>query len=332
MTARRVAILTSGGDAPGMNTAIRAAVIAGVDAGCDMIGIRDGFRGVVAGTFDRLTAGDVSSIQGRGGTILGTARCPELVDPSVRARARAVLTVAGIDAVIVIGGDGSMRGAAALGADGGPRMIGVPASIDNDLAASCSIGADTALNTIVDACDRLGDTADAHDRAFLIEVMGRDSGWLARSAAEAMGADAVVYPEAGRSEDDVIADVVAAIRRARARPGARRVLVIKAEGVAVPIDRLKRRVDAALVGAAAIETRTIVLGHLVRGGAPTGFDRVLAAHLGRTAMRAALAGAGHVMVAWRPPVASAAAAQPDGQCRLIDLDQVVPPMRVAVAR
>jgi 6-phosphofructokinase 1 len=324
---RRVAFLTSGGDAPGMNAALRAGVLAALEAGWVPIGIRTGFRGLIAGTLGPMGYSDVATIVSRGGTVLGSARCPELADPAVRIRGRAVLAAAGVEALVVIGGDGSMRGAAALadaaGTGPAPRVVGVPASIDNDLPASCAIGADTALNTIVDACDRIGDTADSHDRVFIVEVMGRDCGWLAVHAAEAVGADAVLYPEAGRGEDAIVDDIVAAIRRARGRDG-RRALVIKAEGVAVPTERIKIRVDAALAAAGmTVETRTVILGHLVRGGAPTAFDRVLATRLGRAATKAAMAGADRVMVAWRPPaIGPSKVPLPEGVCRFVELDHV----------
>jgi 6-phosphofructokinase 1 len=327
---RRVAILTSGGDAPGMNAALRAAALAALDAGWEVVGVNQGFRGLVDGSLRPLAAADVAPLLGRGGTFLGSARCPEMTERAVRVRARAVLAAASVDALVVIGGDGSMRGASALASEserGGaiPRVVGVPASIDNDLPWTCSIGADTALNTIVDACDRIADTAASHDRAFIVEVMGRDCGWLARSAGIAAGADAVLFPESGRSEAEMIAEVVAAIRRAATPPGARRALIIKAEGVAIPIDRLRDRIDQGLAAAAiAVETRAAVLGHIVRGGAPTAFDRVLATRLGRAAMRAAIAGADHVMATWRTPAATGDPAAPtdDIPCRFVELDEV----------
>jgi len=323
---RRVAILTSGGDAPGMNAAIRAATVAAIEAGWGVVGVRHGFRGLCAGALAPLTLADVRAIQGRGGTVLGSARCPELADRVVRDHARDVLAAARVEAVIVIGGDGSMRGAAALSdpaerRTGGARVVGVPASIDNDLPMTATIGADTALNTIVAACDRLADTADSHERAFIVEVMGRDCGWLAVGAAEAVGADAVLYPEAGLDDDAVVAAVVAAIQQARARAGARNVLVIKAEGVRITTEQLRRRVDDVLAAAGdRFETRTAILGHLVRGGAPTAFDRVLASRLGRVAMRAALVGADRVMATWSPPSPfTPAAPRADRLCSFIDL-------------
>jgi 6-phosphofructokinase 1 len=311
----RVAILTSGGDAPGMNAAIRAATLLAVSRGWEVLGILHGYRGLVDGKFQRLTAADVRPIQRRGGTILGSARCPDFFDPRARQVARTRLREAGIEALLVIGGNGSLAGAHALSspAECGPypiRVAGVPASIDNDIGfTELAIGVDTALNTIAEACDKIADTADAHERAFLVEVMGRRSGYLAMTSAVAAGADAVLYPELGRSQDEIVDIVTQAVWRARDRPsGSRRVLVIKAEGVAFPIDELKRAVDERLRSEPGVdpslvaETRVTVLGHLVRGGRPSALDRLLATRLANAAMSSVLDGGSRRMAAWLPPV------------------------------
>lgn len=337
---QRLGILTSGGDAPGMNAAVRAATLIARAAGVDVVGIERGYRGLLDDAIVPLGAADVAGILREGGTILGSARCKEFHRRDVRDRARAVLATRGIDGLLVIGGNGSLTGAQLLAdpeeaGPSAPRVVGVPASIDNDLGlTSLAIGVDTAMNTIVEACDKIADTATAHDRTFIIEVMGRDCGYLAMTAAIAAGADLALFPEAGRDEAaviDAIVDTVLAVR-ARARR-TRRVIVVKAEGVAIPIDRLKAAVDARLAervpGAdpAAIETRVTVLGHVVRGGRPSAFDRLLGSRLANAAVRGLLAGSNRTMAAWMPPVelpagvATRSAADP--YCWLIDLGTVL---------
>lgn len=336
----RVAILTSGGDAPGMNAAIRAATLIGQAAGVEVLGVERGYRGLLEGAMSPLTAGEVSGILREGGTILGSARCKEFHQRETRDKARKILAEHGVDGLLVVGGNGSLTGALALtDAEelGGQALsvIGIPASIDNDLAyTGMSIGVDTAMNTIVEACDKIADTATAHDRTFLIEVMGRDCGYLAMTSAIAAGADLSLFPEAGRSEAaivDSIVDTMLAARR-RGRRG-RRVLVIKAEGVAIPIDRLKTLVDARLherepgAAQAAIETRVTVLGHVVRGGRPSAFDRLLGSRLANAGLRALLAGETRKMAAWMPPVDMspeiAARSAADPYCWLVELTAVL---------
>jgi 6-phosphofructokinase 1 len=339
-SARRIGILTSGGDAPGMNAAIRAATLVGRSLGAEMFGIERGYRGLLDDAMAPLTPADVARILREGGTILGSARCKEFHQREVRDRARAVLARRGIDGLIVIGGNGSLTGAVRL-ADpaelaGQPLAIaGVPASIDNDLALTgLAIGVDTAMNTIVEACDKIADTATAHDRTFLVEVMGRDCGYLAMTSAIAVGADLALFPESGKPEAAIVEQIVDTVMTVRARsPRARRVIVIKAEGVAIAIDRLKAAVDARLrdklpdAESSGIETRVTVLGHVVRGGRPSAFDRLLGSRLGNVAVRAVCAGNSHKMAAWMPPVdltpevgvRSAA----DPYCWLVDLAAVL---------
>ncbi|MBK7534385.1 MAG: 6-phosphofructokinase [Myxococcales bacterium] len=337
---KRVAVLTSGGDAPGMNAAIRAATLIGHAAGVEVFGVERGYRGLLEDAITPLPPGEVSGILREGGTILGSARCKEFHQREVRDQARKNLAARGIDGLIVIGGNGSLTGAMHLTAEeerGAQPLavIGIPASIDNDLAlTSMSIGVDTAMNTIVEACDKIADTATAHDRTFLIEVMGRDCGYLAMTSAIAAGADLALFPEAGRTDAaivDSIVDAVLAARR-RARRG-RRVLVIKAEGVAIPMDRLKSMVDVRLrerepnADPAAIETRVTVLGHVVRGGRPSAFDRLLGSRLANVGIRALLAGETRKMAAWMPPVDVAAEvgvrSPADPYCWLTDLTAVL---------
>ena len=340
MAPKRIAILTSGGDAPGMNAAVFGATMIGRSLGLDVLGCERGYRGMLDDAFVPLAVGDVTSIARDGGTFLGSARCKEFHQREVRDQARAVLARRGIDGLIVIGGNGSLTGALHL-ADptelaGQPlAVIGVPASIDNDLALTgLSIGVDTAMNTIVEACDKIADTATAHDRTFIIEVMGRDCGYLAMTSAIAVGADLALFPEAGKPAHKIVEQIVDAILTIRSRQKRKRkVLVIKAEGVAIPIDQLKLDVDAALrakapdADPASIETRVTVLGHVVRGGRPSAFDRLLGSRLGNVAVRALAAGKSHVMAAWMPPVDLApevATRSPDDPyCYLVDLRAVL---------
>ncbi len=312
---KRIAILSSGGDAPGMNAAIRAAALVGRSLGADILGIERGYKGLLDGAFVPLMPGDVQAILREGGTILGSARCKEFHHKEVRDKARANLANKGVDGLIVIGGNGSLTGALHL-ADpteigDGPslKVIGVPASIDNDLGLTgMCIGVDTAMNTIVEACDKIADTATAHDRTFIIEVMGRDCGYLAMTSAIAVGADLALFPESGKPEAAIIDQIVNTVLTVRSRSRkSRRVIIIKAEGVSVPTERLKDLVDAALrekipgSEPGMIETRVTVLGHVVRGGRPSAFDRLLGSRLGNVAVRALVGGISHKMTAWMPP-------------------------------
>jgi 6-phosphofructokinase 1 len=326
----RLAILTSGGDAPGMNAAIRAATVLAHARGHEVLGVEAGYRGLIAGAFRPLGPDEVGSILREGGTILGSARCRAFEERAGRDEARARLRQAGADALLVIGGNGSLTGARLFAAEGDIRVAGVPASIDNDVGLTAmAIGVDTAMNTIVEACDKISDTATAHGRTFIVEVMGRDCGYLAMSTAIAAGADAVLFRESGKSEAELVDAVVETIRRARAHRAHRRVLVIKAEGVGISSERLKREVDARLAPEAdgLHETRVTVLGHIVRGGRPSAFDRLLASRLARVGVEALLAGETGVMAAWAPPGtlpgAGARPAPTDPHCWIADLDAVL---------
>lgn len=336
MYARRLAILTSGGDAPGMNAAVRAATLVGLSQGYTVLGVSRGYQGLIEGEFRTLEAAEVQPITRYGGTILGTTRSAAFRTPAGRDVARRRLAQARIDQLLVIGGNGSLAGADRLGdpADGDakpPRVIGLPASIDNDIGLTdSSIGVDTAANTIVEACDKIADTASAHDRAFIVEVMGRDCGYLAMAASVAAGADQVLFREGGSSIDAHVESVVETIVNARQRRSGRRsVLIIKSEGVALPAYDLKARVDARLAsmgGAVAqTETRVTVLGHVVRGGSPSSFDRLMASRMGHAGVRALMAGHTRKMIAWSPPRPpdSATRLPEDPRCWLVDLDDVL---------
>ena len=339
---KRIAILTSGGDAPGMNAAVRGAVLVGRALGLEVFGVERGYRGLVEGAIEPLLPAAVAGILREGGTILGSARCKEFHERSVRDEARAHLARHGIDGLVVIGGNGSLTGALHLAdaAETAPgtqpvRIAGIPASIDNDLAyTGLSIGVDTAMNTIVEACDKIADTATAHDRTFIIEVMGRDCGYLAMTSAIAVGADLALFPEAGKPESAIVDQIVDTVIAARARSRkARRVLVIKAEGVNIAIDRLKTLVDEALRARApgadpsSIETRVTVLGHVVRGGRPSAMDRLSGSRLANVAVRSLVAGETGKMAAWLPPgdlppgVGTRSPADP--YCWLVDLHAVL---------
>lgn len=334
----RIGILTSGGDAPGMNAAIRSAAIVALALGHEPVGIRHGYRGLVNGELEPLDALSVSDVLRRGGTILQSARCPEFHEPQVRATARDVLRDAGIDGLIVVGGNGSLTGALRMSdaeeaGDWPVRVIGIPASIDNDIAlTSLSIGVDTAMNTIVEACDKIADTASAHDRVFLVEVMGRECGYLAMTSAIASGADMVLFPEADRAEAQLVDSVVEAVLAVRHRGGTQKVLAIKAEGIETPSDRLKELIDAELwrrtgESEGEVETRVTVLGHVVRGGRPSAFDRLLGSRMGNVAVRALADGAHRQMVAWQPPIDATGdvgeRSVHDPYCYLMPLDAVL---------
>ncbi len=285
---RRVAVLTSGGDAPGMNAAIRAVVRAGLAQGWEMLGIRRGYAGLLAEEIRPLGARDVGGIIQLGGTILGSARCPEFKTPEGVRQAVRVLEKHRIDALVVIGGNGSQRGAFALSKEGVP-VVGVASTIDNDLVGSdITIGVDTALNVALEAIDRLKTTASSHNRAFLVEVMGRDYGYLALMAGIAGGAEAVVIPEVPVSPERV----AEAIREAYAR-GKPHAIVVVAEGAQYNAQKLAEYFQREHLG---YELRVTVLGHVQRGGAPGAFDRLLGTLLGTGAVEALARGEEGVLV------------------------------------
>ena len=275
---RRVGVLTSGGDAPGMNAAIRSAVRTGLAQGWEMFGIRHGFAGMIAGTVVPLGARDVSGIIQQGGTMLGSARSPEFKTEQGRLQALRVLNQHGIEALVVIGGNGSQQGAHALHAAGVP-VVGVASTIDNDLYGSeITIGVDTALNIALEAIDRLKTTASSHQRAFLVEVMGRDCGYLALMAAIAGGAEAVVIPEVETDPDAVAAELRDAYQRGKSHA-----IVVVAEGDQYNAAALARHF-AEHEDKLGFQVRVTTLGHVQRGGAPTAFDRLLATRLAAAAV------------------------------------------------
>lgn len=271
---KRIGVLTSGGDAPGMNAAIRAVVRTGIYHDMEVYGIYNGYQGLMEGKIKKLEVGSVGDIIQRGGTMLYSARCEEFKTDEGQKVAIEQLEKFGIEGLIVIGGDGSFQGASKLTAKGYP-CIGVPGTIDNDIPGTdFTIGFDTALNTIVEAVDKIRDTATSHERTYVIEVMGRNAGDLALWAGLANGAESVLIPE----QDYNFEDVVARLKRGHER-GKKHSIIILAEGVGNGIEFGKRIEESS-----ELETRVTVLGHIQRGGSPTGTDRVLASRLASKAV------------------------------------------------
>lgn len=277
---KKIAVLTSGGDAPGMNAAVRAVVRTAIYNGLEVYGVYQGYKGLIENNIKKLEVGDVGNIINRGGTMLYSARLPEFANPEVRKIAIKNLEDLGIDGLVVIGGDGSYRGAMALSNEMNIKTIGIPGTIDNDICCTdFTIGFDTALNTIVDAIDKVRDTASSHERAFIIEVMGRNAGDLALLAGIAGGSESLLIPE--KRED--IEDVVARIKAGEDR-GKKHSIIVLAEGV-MPAHELAAKLKE-LTGE---EIRYTILGHIQRGGTPSAMDRVLASRLGNYAVQLLLA-------------------------------------------
>jgi len=274
---KRIAVLTSGGDAPGMNAAIRAVVRTGIEKGWDVFGIRHGYVGLIADNVVPLGARDVGGIIQQGGTMLGSARCPEFETEEGHLKALRTLHQNDIEALVVIGGNGSQTGAYAL-SQMGFLVVGVASTIDNDLyGTEMSIGVDTALNIALEAIDRLKVTASSHQRAFLVEVMGRECGYLALMAGIAGGAEAIIIPEVEADPEAVAAELCAAYER-----GKPHALVVVAEGARYNAAGLARYFEEHRERLG-FELRVTTLGHVQRGGAPGAFDRLLATRLGAAA-------------------------------------------------
>lgn len=274
---KRIAVLTSGGDAPGMNAAIRAVVRTGIAKGWEVFGVRHGYLGLIADNVRLLGARDVGGIIQQGGTMLGSARCPEFETEEGRLKALRTLHQHDIEALIVIGGNGSQTGAYALSQMGFP-VVGVASTIDNDLyGTEISIGVDTALDVALEAIDRLKVTASSHQRAFLVEVMGRQCGYLALMAGIAGGAEAIIIPEVETDPEVVATELRAAYER-----GKPHALVVVAEGARYNAEGLARyfHKHRKRLG---FELRVTTLGHVQRGGTPGAFDRLLATRLGAAA-------------------------------------------------
>ncbi len=289
-TMKRIGILTSGGDAPGMNACIRAAVRTALANRLEIVGIRRGYAGLIGGEMVPLDRTAIRNTIHLGGTILETSRSPEFRTPEGRARAAANIEEADLDGLILIGGDGTFRGGTLLEEEWGTGLVGVPASIDNDVyGTDYCIGFDTAANCALEAIDRIRDTARSHDRLFFVEVMGRESGFLALESGIAGGAEELIIPE----ESFSIADVSARLKEGIKRFGKKSAIVVVAEG-----DRPGRSFEIAREVCTFLDydSRVVVLGHLQRGGPPTVRDRVLGSMLGVAAVTTLLEGRSGSMV------------------------------------
>lgn len=280
-TIHTIGILTSGGDAPGMNAAIRSVVRSALSKGLVVRGIRRGFHGLLREEIIDMTAGDVSDTIQRGGTILQTARCKEMRTEEGQRKAAAILKKYGIQGLVVIGGDGSFAGAQKL-AQYGVNVVGIPATIDLDIACTeYTIGFDTAANTAMEAIDKIRDTSTSHERCSIIEVMGRHAGHLALWCGIANGAERILLPEEhGYNEEAIISDIIKNKKR-----GKKHYIIINAEGVGDSINMAQRIEEAT-----GLETRASILGHMQRGGSPTIQDRVYASIMGAKAVDLLLEG------------------------------------------
>jgi 6-phosphofructokinase 1 len=287
---KKIALLTSGGDSPGMNAAIRAVVRTAIYHGLEVYGVYNGYEGLISGELVQMHSHSVSNIIQRGGTILKTARSKAFMTPEGMESAYRNLHDKQIEALVVIGGDGTFRGALEFGPKYDFPVVGLPGTIDNDLyGTDYTIGYDTAINTVVDAVDKIRDTADSHNRLFFVEVMGRDAGLIALRSGIAVGAEDILVPETKTSIEDLILMLSNGWRKNK-----RSAIIIVAEGDdaggAYAVSRqVKERFPE-------MDTRVTILGHIQRGGAPSCFDRVLASTLGFAAVKALVAGKRDVMV------------------------------------
>lgn len=283
---KKIGVLTSGGDSPGMNAAIRSVVRKAIYHNVEVYGIYNGFAGLISGNIKKLEVGSVGDIIHRGGTMLYTARCEEFKTEEGQLKGIEQLKKFGIEGLVVIGGDGSFQGAKKLTEHGYP-CIGVPGTIDNDIPGTdLTIGFDTAINTVIDAIDKIRDTATSHERTYVIEVMGRNAGDIALWTGLAGGAESILIPEA----DYVFNDIVERLKRGHDR-GKKHSIIIIAEGVGSGVEFGKKIQEATN-----LETRVSVLGYIQRGGSPTAVDRVLASRLGAKAVDILLEGKGGRMI------------------------------------
>lgn len=287
---KSIAVLTSGGDAPGMNPAVRAVVRTACQRGIKVYGVDRGYTGLINGDIHEMNLRSVSDIITRGGTILYSARCPEFKTEEGLQKAVATCKKFGIDGMVIIGGDGSFRGARDLSLRGIP-CIGLPGTIDNDISCTdYTIGYDTCLNTIVQMVDRIRDTSESHDRCTVVEVMGRGAGYLALEAGIAVGATSIIVPEV---EYDIERDVIARIREFQ-KTGKKHFIVIVAEGVGGTAE-IAKRIEAET----GVESRATILGHVQRGGSPTARDRIMASQMGSRAVDLLTQGIGNRVVGIR---------------------------------
>jgi len=287
---KRIGVFTSGGDAPGMNACVRAVVRTAILNGLEVVGIKRGYEGMIDGDFVRLYAHSVSNIIQRGGTILKSSRSPRFMKKVGRRKAYNRIKEAEIDGIVAIGGDGTFAGARQFYHEFRLPIVGVPGTIDNDLyGTDFTIGYDTALNTAVDAIDKIRDTADSHNRLFFVEVMGRDAGFIALNSGIAGGAEAVLIPETKTEMEEIINT----LEQGRKRNKSSSIIVVAegddAGGAMQVAEEVKKRYNH-------YDTRVVVLGHIQRGGSPTCMDRVLASRLGVAAVETLLEGLGNLMV------------------------------------
>ncbi len=284
---KAIAIMTSGGDSPGMNAAARAVVRTALYEGVEVYGINNGFKGMIEDDIVQLNGKSVSDIIQRGGTFLGTARSKEFMTPEGRAKAYENLKKRGINGIFVIGGDGSLRGAAALAKEHGISIVGLPGTIDNDVWGSdYTIGCDTAANTIIDAINKLRDTASAHRRCAVLEVMGHRCGWLAMVTGIAGGAEYILVPEVNYDLEDIIKEIKDLYENNRKRY----IMIVVAEGAGKAVNIAEK-----IQKETGIDTRPTVLGHVQRGGSPTIQDRIKASQLGEKAALALICGISNVV-------------------------------------
>ena len=285
---KRIGVMTSGGDAPGMNAAVRAVVRRGESLGLEVYGIRNGYKGLVEGDIQRITSGDVGGILNRGGTMLFSARYPEFANPEGQLKGIEQLKMFGIEGVVVIGGDGSFKGAEALSNHGFPT-VGIPGTIDNDIAGTdYTLGFDTTVNTVIEALDRVRDTAGSHGRVLVVEVMGRGAGDIALWSGLGSGAEAIVVPEIEYDLEQIVATIKSGFAH-----GKNQGLIVLAEGVmSAPefIEKIQEIDDS-------FNIRDVVLGHIQRGGQPSARDRVLGSRFGAKAVELLEEGASGVCVA-----------------------------------
>lgn len=299
---KKIGLMTSGGDAPGMNPAIRSVVRTAIYFDMDVVGIKHGFSGMINGNFDPLYRRSVADIIHRGGTILHSARCPEFKTVEGRKKAIENLKQEGIEGVVIIGGDGSLQGAEKLADESDIRVVGIPGTIDNDLGGTdYCIGFDTAMNTVIDGVNKIRDTATSHERTFIIEVMGRHSGSLALMSGLASGAEYILIPEIEFTSEEVCKKIQRGYDRGKLHS-----IIMVAEGVNGDLKPNRKQSESPAFDLSneieertGLETRVIILGHLQRGGSPTAMDRILASRMGYEAVKLLRDGKNKLMVGYK---------------------------------